>query len=144
MLRLAAERAWGAHTYFVPVEHAQDAREVLGDGPMLLVEQGVVLSTDPEVARDAARKHMRMYLTLPNYVNNLRRLGWGDDDLGDGGSDALVDALVAWGDAEAVAARVQAQLDAGADHVCLQVLDQDVTRLPLDEWRALAPTVVGI
>ena len=143
MLRLAAERAWGAHTYFVPVEHTPVARESLGDGPMLLVEQGVVLSTDPEVARDAARKHMAMYLTLPNYVNNLRRLGWGDDDFGDGGSDALVDALVAWGDPDAVAGRVQAQLDAGADHVCLQLLHPDVTRLPLDEWRALAPTVLG-
>ena len=143
MLRLAAERAWGAHTYFVPVEHTPVAREALGDGPMLLVEQGVVLSTDPEVARDAARKHMAMYLTLPNYVNNLRRLGWGDDDFGDGGSDALVDALVAWGEPEAVAARVQAQLDAGADHVCLQVLDPDVTHLPLDEWRTLAPAVLG-
>ena len=143
MLRLAAERAWGAHTYFVPVEHTPVAREALGDGPMLLVEQGVVLSTDPEVARDAARKHMAMYLTLPNYVNNLRRLGWGDDDFGDGGSDALVDALVAWGEPEAVAARVQAQLDAGADHVCLQVLHPDVTHLPLDEWRTLAPRSSG-
>jgi probable F420-dependent oxidoreductase len=143
MLELAAARAWGAHTYFVPVEHTSVARGHLGEGPMLLVEQGAVLATDPEVARDAARKHMRMYLTLPNYVNNLRRLGWGDDDLGDGGSDRLVDALVAWGEPEAIAARVAEHLDAGADHVCLQVLDQDVTKLPLDEWRTLAPAVLG-
>ena len=143
MLGLAGERAWGAHTYFVPVEHAPVAREHLGEGPMLLVEQAAVLSSDPEVARDAARKHMQMYLTLPNYTNNLRRLGWGDDDLGAGGSDALVDALVAWGGPDEIAERVQAQLAAGADHVCLQVLDQDVAKLPVDEWRALAPAVLA-
>ena len=144
MLELAATRAWGAHTYFVPVEHTPVARESLGEGPMLLVELGVVLSADPEVAREAARKHMRMYLTLPNYVNNLRRLGWGDDDLGDGGSDKLVDALVAWGEPDAIAARVTEHHDAGADHVCLQVLDSDVTKLPLDEWRELAPALLAL
>jgi probable F420-dependent oxidoreductase len=143
MLELAAERAWGALTYFVPVEHAAVAREHLGDGPQLLVEQAVVLSTDPDVARDAARKHMQIYLTLPNYVNNLRRLGWADDDLADGGSDELVDALVVWGEPEAIVARVDEQIDAGADHVCLQVLDPDVAKLPLDEWRTLAPAVLG-
>lgn len=143
MLELAAERAWGALTYFVPVEHATVAREHLGDGPQLLVEQAVVLSTDAATARDAARKHMQMYLTLPNYVNNLRRLGWGDDDLADGGSDGLVDALVAWGDPEAVVARVDEQIAAGADHVCLQVLDADVAKLPRDEWRVLAPAVLA-
>lgn len=138
MLRLAAARSWGALTYFVPVEHTPLAREHLGAGPMLMVEQAAVLSTDPEVARRAARKHMQVYLTLPNYTNNLRRLGWDDDDLVGGGSDALVDALVAWGDVEAVATRVAAHHDAGADHVCVQVLDEDVTALPLDAWRALA------
>jgi probable F420-dependent oxidoreductase len=143
MLDLAAAQAWGAHTYFVPVEHSAVAREQLGDGPMLLVEQGVVLSGDADEARDAARKHMAMYLTLPNYVNNLRRLGWGDDDLSDGGSDALVDALVVWGDAAAVAERVGAHRAAGADHVCLQVLDSDVTALPLDAWRELAPALLA-
>ena len=144
MLELAAARAWGAHTYFVPVEHTPVARRRLGDGPMLMVEQAVVLADDAEVARTAARKHMAMYLTLPNYVNNLRRLGWGDDDFADGGSDALVDALVAWGDAEAVAARVAAHREAGADHVCVQVLDSDVTALPLEAWRELAPALLGV
>lgn len=144
MLELAATRAWGAHTYFVPVEHTPVAREHLGDGPMLLVEQAAVLSTDPEAARAAARKHMRTYLTLPNYVNNLRRLGWDDDDLGDSGSDALVDALVAWGEPDTIAARVQSHLDGGADHVCIQVLDADVTALPLDAWRELAPAVLDL
>lgn len=143
MLDLAAAEAWGAHTYFVPVEHSAVARERLGDGPMLLVEQGVVLSGDADEARSAARKHMDMYLTLPNYVNNLRRLGWGDDDLSGGGSDALVDALVVWGDAAAVAERVAAHRAAGADHVCLQVLDGDVTALPLDAWRELAPALLA-
>ena len=144
MLALAAARAWGAHTYFVPVEHAPVAREHLGDGPMLLVEQAAVLSSDPEVARSAARKHMAIYLTLPNYTNNLRRLGWGDDDLADGGSDKLVDAIVAWGDVDAVVDRVRAQLDGGADHVCVQVIEENVAALPLDTWRELAPALAAL
>ncbi|HEX5365416.1 MAG TPA: TIGR03620 family F420-dependent LLM class oxidoreductase [Acidimicrobiales bacterium] len=143
MLALAAERAWGAHTYFVPVEHASMARQVMGDGPMLLVEQAAVLATDPQVAREAARKHMGTYLSLPNYVGNLRRLGWDDADLADGGSDALVDALVAWGEPEAVAARVAAQLEAGADHVCVQLVEQDATALPVEGWRRLAPALLA-
>ena len=141
MLELAAGRAWGAHTYFVPVEHSPVAREALGDGPMLLVEQAAVLSEDAEVARSAARKHMAIYLTLPNYVNNLRRLGWGDEDLSGGGSDELVDAIVAWGSLDDVVARVTAHHEAGADHVCVQVLEEDVTALPLPAWRELAPAL---
>jgi probable F420-dependent oxidoreductase len=144
MLELAAAKALGSHTYFVPVEHTAAAREALGDGPMLCPEQAVVLSTDAEVARAAARQHMATYLGLPNYTNNLRRLGWGDDDLSDGGSDRLVDAIVAWGDEDAIAARIRQHLDAGADHVCLQVLTPDATALPMPEWRALAPTVASI
>ncbi len=138
MLELAAEQALGAHPYFVPVEHTAFAREVLGDGPMLCPEQAVVLSTDPEQARAAARLHMATYLTLPNYTNNLRRLGWGDDDLSGGGSDALVDAIVAWGDEGAIVDRVRAHLAAGADHVCVQVLGPDAITLPMPQWRALA------
>ena len=93
--------AWGrSHVLRAGRAHRRSPGSSSGDGPMLLVEQAAVLSTDAEVARDAARKHMAMYLTLPNYVNNLRRLGWGDDDLAGGGSDKLVDALVAWGDAD--------------------------------------------
>ena len=138
MLELAAAQALGAHPYFVPVEHTSFAREVLGDGPMLCPEQAVVLDTDPERARAAARLHMATYLTLPNYTNNLRRLGWGDDDLGDGGSDKLVDAIVAWGDEDAILARVRAHLDAGADHVCVQVLGPNATELPMEQWRRLA------
>jgi probable F420-dependent oxidoreductase len=141
MLELAATRSWGAFTYFVPVEHTVAARRRLGDGPMLLVEQAVVLATDAEAARVIGRKHMAVYLTLPNYVNNLRRLGWGDDDLAAGGSDALVDTLVARGDVDAVAARVAAHHDAGADHVCVQVLPPDATAIPLEQWRELAPAL---
>jgi probable F420-dependent oxidoreductase len=143
MLELAATRARGALTYFVPVEHTAEARGHLGDGPMLLVEQAVVLESDADVARAIGRKHMSIYLTLPNYVNNLRRLGWGHDDLAGGGSDGLVDALVAWGDADAVSARVAAHHDAGADHVCIQVLAPDATALPLEHWRALAAALVA-
>jgi probable F420-dependent oxidoreductase len=142
MLELAASRAWGALTYFVPVEHTAEARGHLGDGPMLLVEQAVTLEADADVARDIARRYMSIYLTLPNYVSNLRRLGWGDDDLAGGGSDKLVDALVAWGDADAVSARVAAHHDAGADHVCIQVLGPDATALPLEQWQALAAVLV--
>jgi probable F420-dependent oxidoreductase len=143
MLALAADRAWGAHTYFVPVEHTPEAREHVGEGPMLLVEQAAVLSTDPDTARAAARKHMAIYLTLPNYVNNLRRLGWDDDDLAAGGSDKLVDAIVAWGDEAAIAARVADHHAAGADHVCVQVIDDDMTALPLPAWQTLAPALLS-
>ncbi len=111
---------------------------------MLCPEQAVVLSTDAEEARAAARLHMATYLGLPNYTNNLRRLGWGDDDFADGGTDALVDAIVAWGDEDAIVARAQAHLDAGADHVCLQVVTRDATALPMAQWRTLAPAVLSL
>lgn len=142
MLDLARERAIGAHPYFVPVEHTAIAREQLGPGPVLAPEQAVVLETDPEVARDLARSHMAGYLQLPNYANNLRRLGFDEADMAGGGSDRLVDAIVAWGDEEAIASRVQAHLDAGADHVCIQVIDPDATALPREAWRRLAPALL--
>jgi probable F420-dependent oxidoreductase len=138
MLRLAAERASGAHPYFVPVEHTTMAREMLGQGPLLCVEQAVALETDPDSARAIAREHMAIYLTLPNYTKNLRRLGFGDDDIDGGGSDKLVDAIVAWGDIDTVVDRVRGQHDAGADHVCLQVLGTGMREPPLTQWRALA------
>lgn len=138
MLQLAASEAQGAHTYFVPPEHTAVAREALGPSPILAVEQAVVLETDPDRAREIARAHMATYLGLPNYTNNLRRLGWGDDDLDQGGSDRLVDALVAWGDLDAVSERVDAHRAAGASHVCLQVLMPSMTDVPRAEWRRLA------
>ena len=142
MLRLAAERAAGAHPYFVPVEHTAFAREQLGEGPLLCPEQAVVLETDPTEAREIARAHMATYLGLPNYTNNLRRLGWGDDDLTAPGSDRLVDALVAWGDEDAIRSRVAAHHEAGADHVCVQVLTADIRDLPMEQWRTLAPVLL--
>ena len=121
MLELAAERADGAHPYFVPVEHTPFAREHLGPEPFLGVEQTAVLTTDPAEGRRIGRAFAKNYLALPNYVNNLRRLGWGDADLAGDGSDRLIDALIAWGDVGAIVKRVRAHLDAGADHVCIQV-----------------------
>ncbi len=112
---------------------------VLGPDRLLAPEQAVVLETDPTRAREVARGHMATYLGLPNYTNNLRRLGWGEDDLAPPGSDRLVDAIVAWGDEEAVVRRVQEHRAAGADHVCLQVLDADLRAVPLEGWRRLAP-----
>ncbi|WP_081292930.1 LLM class F420-dependent oxidoreductase [Mycobacterium colombiense] len=144
MLRLAAERGVGAHTYFVPVEHTAGARETLGGDALLAPAQTVVFETDPRVARDIARQFMKRYLALPNYTNNLRRLGWGDDDLAGEGSDRLVDAIVAWGSLEQIAARVQAHLDAGADHVCVQVQNSNVQRLPAAEWRELASIIPSL
>lgn len=122
MLELARDRADGVHPYLVPVEHTALAREIIGADKLLVPEQAVVVETDPVRARTLAREHLAYYLELPNYVNNWREFGFTDNDFSDGGSDSLVDALVAWGDAETVAKRVHAHLDAGADHVALQPL----------------------
>ncbi len=142
MLKLSAERAAGAHPYFVPPEHTARARATMGTGPLLAPEQAVVLETTPSTAREIARGHMSTYLGLPNYVNNLKRLGFTDDDVANGGSDRLVDAIVAWGDVDAVRKRVRAHHDAGADHVCIQVLDADPRALPLRQWRELAAALL--
>ncbi len=140
MLRLAAEKTRGAHPYFVPPEHTARAREILGEGPILAPEQKVLLETDASRAREIARANMKTYLALPNYQNNLRWLGFGDDDLADGGSDRLVDAIVAWGDEKAIAERIQAHHDAGADHVCIQPFRADGVPGPdLRILEALAP-----
>jgi len=142
MLRLAAERADGAHPYLVTPEHTALARDALGEGPLLAVEQAAVLETDPVVAREIARGHLSIYLGLPNYANNWRRLGFTDDDIAAGGSDRLVDALVVWGDEATIAERVRAHHDAGADHVCVQVLPADATSVPIDGWARLAPALL--
>ena len=122
MLRLAGEKAAGAHTYLVPVEHTRRARELLGPDRLLIVEQKVALGED---AAGRARAAIAWYLDTPNYLNNLRWLGFSDADFEDGGSDALVDALVAAGDEEAIRARVQEHLDAGATQVAIQPLEDD-------------------
>jgi probable F420-dependent oxidoreductase len=140
MLELAAQRTRGAHPYFVPPEHTRRAREILGKRALLLPEQMVMLETDAAKARAAARAAMAVYVRLPNYQNNLRWLGFGDADFENNGSDRLVDAIVAWGDERAIAARVQEHFDAGADHVCIQPLRSDGKPLPEERiLEALAP-----
>jgi probable F420-dependent oxidoreductase len=142
MLRLAAARAGGAHSYFVPPEHTAGAREILGSDRLLAVEQAVILETDSTKAREIARAHTSRYLVLPNYVNNLRRLGFGNADLKEGGSDRLVDAIVAWGDMTAVIDRVRAHQSAGANHVCIQLLAADPQALPMAQWREVASALL--
>jgi len=135
VLQLAADRTAGAHPYLVTPEHTRRARQILGRGPLLAPEQKVVLETDPEKARAIGRPRVQNpYLGLTNYLANLRRLGWTDADFADGGSDALIDALVVHGDAEAIGRGVTAHLEAGADHVAVQALGPD----PLPALRALA------
>jgi probable F420-dependent oxidoreductase len=143
MLELVRERASGAHPYFVPVEHTTRAREVLGPDPVLAPEQAVVLERDPETARRIARAHTTTYLNLASYRANLRRLGWAEEEMSNGGTDRLVDALVAWGGVDEVFARARAHMDAGADHVAIRVLGQDPRVLPMEQWRALAGTLVS-
>lgn len=138
MLELAGTRSDGAHPYFVTPEHTAAARQVLGPEPLLCPEQAVLLETDPDTARAVGRAHLAVYTPLPNYANNLRRLGFGDDDLADGGSDRLVDAIVAWGSADDVVKRVRAHFDAGADHVPVQMLTSERRGVPVEQWRALA------
>ncbi len=142
MLALSAEATAGAHPYFVPPEHTAVARDVMGPDAALYPEQMVILDTDPAAARALARKNMALYLGLPNYTNNLRRLGFDQSDI-DGGpsggpSDRLVDAIVAWGTPEQVTSRVREHLDAGADHVGVQVLADSIDATA-DGWRTLAP-----
>jgi probable F420-dependent oxidoreductase len=141
MLELARDRAAGAHPYLVTPDHTRFARGVLGPGPILAPEVKVALEPDPAKARALARKHLAVYLGLPNYTNNLRRFGLGDRDFADGGSDRFVDAVVAWGDGPAVKERVQEHFDAGADHVCVQLLTEE-PGVPRQGWRELAAAVL--
>ncbi|GGZ07899.1 LLM class F420-dependent oxidoreductase [Streptomyces poonensis] len=139
MLKLSHDRAAGSHPYLVTPEHTAQAREALGDGPLLAPELKVVLESDPERARATARAYFSFYLGLPNYTDNFLRLGFTEDDLADGGSDRLVDAVFAWGDEDRVRAAVDAFYAAGADHVAFQVVtDNPQEDLPLEGWRRLA------
>ena len=138
MLQLAAERASGAHPYFVPVEYTALAREIMGPDALLIPEQGVVLESDPQVARAIARNHMELYLSLPNYTSNLNRLGFEDDEIKNGGSDRLVDTIIAWGNVDAIVERVDEHIAAGASSVCVQVLNGDSPEFPLSQYRNLA------
>jgi probable F420-dependent oxidoreductase len=144
MMALAGARTDGAHSYFVPPEHTTLARDELGPEGLLCVEQAFVLESDPTVAREIARAHTTVYIRLPNYRNNLLRLGFAEEDFADGGTDRLVDAIVAWGSVDDVATRVQAHFDAGADHVCVQALTPGPRQVPEDQWRAVAPALRGL
>ena len=132
------------HPYFVPVEHTAFARQRLGPGPVLAVEQTVVLESDPSQARNVARGFALDYLQTENYARNLRRMGWTDADLRGQGSDALIDAVVAWGDVDRIAVRVRQHLDAGADHVCVQVVGEDELDPCLPALRELAPALLEL
>jgi probable F420-dependent oxidoreductase len=142
MLKLAAERADGAHPYNVNPEHTAQARAILGQGPYLCPEQAVVLETDPAKARKIARDFLGIYLALPNYTNNFLRLGFDESDIKNGGSDRLIDSIIAWGDLNAIRNRIRAHHSAGADHVCVQVLSANPRSLPLAEWREFAPALL--
>jgi probable F420-dependent oxidoreductase len=137
VLRLGAEKTAGVHPYLVPPEHTRAARAEIGPGPVLAPEHKVVLDPDPQVGRAVGREILQRYLGLVNYTNNLRRLGFTDDDLAGSGSDRLVDAVIAHGAPEQVTARLEEHLAAGADHVTVQVLGDDV----LAGYRALAPAL---
>ena len=142
MLELSAKRTNGAHTYNVTPEHTATARKILGANPWLCVEQAVVLERDATKAREIARGFLNFYLTLPNYTNNFLRLGFTESDVQNEGSDRLIDAIVAWGDLDAVVQRVRAHLAAGATHVCIQALPADAKSLPLREWRELSQALI--
>jgi probable F420-dependent oxidoreductase len=136
MLDLAAEHSRGAFPYFTPPEHTRLARERVGPDAVVATEVAVVLEPDPEVAREHARAYARTYLDSSNYLANLRRLGFTDRDVADGGSDRLIDAVIPHGSPEQVADAIRAHLEAGADHVCVQPLGHGPA--PLGDYRALA------
>ena len=141
MLRLARDRTAGAHPYLVTPDHTKLAREVMGAGALLAPEACVVLDAGPAKAKELARAHLATYLRLPNYVNNLLRTGFTEDDVSGTGSDRLIERLIASGDEHVIARRVQEHFDAGADHVCVQIITADRKTLPMDKWRALASAV---
>jgi probable F420-dependent oxidoreductase len=137
LMELAAQRTAGVHPFMVTPEYSATAREQLGNGPLLAPYQVVVLERDPDKARAAARNFLGMFLSMDHYARSLRRQGFTEEDLAGGGSDRLIDAVVAWGDLEDIGNRVRAHHQAGADHVCLHVVGAS-SELPLPEWRELA------
>jgi probable F420-dependent oxidoreductase len=144
-LKLSRERSVGTHPYFMPVEHTRIAREAVGSGKVVAPEQMVVVETEPGRARTIARGSMDRYLHAPNYVDNLLRLGYTDADIRNGGSDRLVDDLIAWGSADRISQRIREHHAAGADHVCIQVLTENPADLQaaMAGWRQLAPALVA-
>lgn len=137
MLALSASRTRGAHPYLVTPAHTASARSTLGEGPLLLPEQTVIMCDTADEARSIGTDWLRAYLALPNYANNLLRSGFSEDDLAQV-SDRLFDAIIAWGDEDAVMRRVAEHRAAGADHVCIQVLVADQTAFPREQWRRIA------
>jgi probable F420-dependent oxidoreductase len=142
MLGLAASRTRGAHPYLVPPAHTARARKLMGPDAWLCPEQMVLLESDPNKARAVGRANLKVYIGLPNYQNNIKQFGFTDEDFANGGSDRLVDEIIAWGDVATIRARIQAHWDAGADHVCIQAFRSDGKPTP-DETllEALAPNV---
>lgn len=136
MLELSAERSSGAHTYFVPVAHTRAARARLGEAPLLAPELACVLDDDDRSGRARARAYAKLYLGLRNYTQNLVRFDFTDQDIADGGSDRLIDAVVPHGTPDRIAAVASEHLSAGADHICLQT--PGVEGIPRAEWTALA------
>lgn len=143
MLKLSAERGAGAHPYFVPVEHTPYARDIMGPDALLAPEQAVVFETDPTKARAIARQHMTTYTRLPNYTNNLKRFGFTEEEIVNQ-EDRLVDAIVAWGSTDSIVARIKQHLDSGANHVCVQVLGENPTALPMEQWQELADATASL
>jgi probable F420-dependent oxidoreductase len=142
MMQLARERAAGAHSYYVPVEHTQEARSILGPDRLLAPEQAITFAKSREAARVPGDIYMRNYLALQNYRRNLLRLGWPEEELAPPGSDRAFDALVAWGDEQAIARKLKQHFEAGADHVVVNVLTPTPDRAPTDDLRRLAPLLV--
>jgi len=140
MLALSASHADGAHPYNITPEHTAEARRIMGPGKLLCPEVWVLLETDAAKARGLGRQALANYMRLDNYVNNWRRLGFGDGDFAGGGSDRFIDANILWGDEKTIHARLQEQWDAGADHVCIQAISPDGGRKPDERVLAvLAP-----
>jgi probable F420-dependent oxidoreductase len=144
MIELSATHADGAHPYQVTPEHTRRAREILGAEPILCVEQAVALTTDRDEFLERAHWHLEIYTGLPNYRKSWETQGFGEEDFVRGGSEHLKEAMVAWGDAETIAAHVQAHFDAGADHVLIQALGANAFEVPAEQWRALAPSLTSL
>jgi probable F420-dependent oxidoreductase len=142
MLELSRDLADGAHPYLVTPQHTAEAREILGEGPLLAVEQAVAPTDDREEALRLARSHLSRYLQMPNYRNSWLRQGFREEDLSGEGSERLAGGLVAWGSEDEVRGRVRGHLSAGANQVCVQVLTDGAEDLR-KRWRSLAPVLLG-
>lgn len=144
MLALARDRAEGAHTYHVTVAHTASARDILGPEAFLAVEHPVLFESDPATARAVAREHLHPYLTTPYNIAKFRRLGYAEEDIAGGGSDRIIDDLVFWGEPDTIVTRLRAHLDAGADHVAVQVIGVEPGRSAMPHWQVLAAALLPV